>query len=278
MNNNQLEVIEWWYGRRDYRTGIELLSRYCKNRTMVNSLSKHGKEKVQASVKKLHYEVTKAVQLNWLQMPDDILPSKEDKKESNEIIPSGKRNEIIEESCPDTSFPTEEERKQDDTNQYPRVIRRLKYEYSQLYNRKSQLHAEMRLVEQTNTEKNNELRSGFLAEIKSISKQLAFWYSFLDKYEKTNIAPDEAEIWPPEKEQAPEDPKTLPELKKLMWSLRREYAKDGFRLIFQQRTKAEKENPMPKGSKRDAIELRMKLREIKLAETITLIALLENAG
>jgi len=63
-----------------------------------------------------------------------------------------------------------------------------------------------------------------------------------------------------------------------MWSLRRETAKDGFRLLYQQRTKAEKENPMPKGSKRDAIELRMQIREQKLAETMTLITQLENAG
>ncbi|MBK6285788.1 MAG: hypothetical protein IPF54_26735 [Draconibacterium sp.] len=53
-----------------------------------------------------------------------------------------------------------------------------------------------------------------------------------------------------------------------MWSLRRENSKDNFRLIYQQRIKAEKENPMPKGPQRDAIELRMKLRDIKLAETI----------
>jgi len=48
-------------------------------------------------------------------------------------------------------------------------------------------------------------------------------------------------------------------------------------LLYRQRTKAEKENPMPKGLKRDAIELRMKLREIKLNETIALIEQLENA-
>jgi hypothetical protein len=278
MNNNQLEVIEWWYGRRDYRSGIELLSRYCKNSTMVNSLSKQGKEKFHIAVSKLSYEVTKAVHLDWMHMPDDPSPNKQRGKESPAKTPSHKNREDEKNNPSDASFPPEEQTKQDDTNQYPRVIRRLKYEYSQLYNRKSQLHADMRLVEQTNTEKNNELRSGFLSEIKSISKQLAFYYSFLDKYEKTNIVPDEAEIWPPEKEQAPEDPKTLPELKKLMWSLRRENAKDGFRLVYQQRTKAEQENPMPSGSKRDAIELRMKLREIKLAEAMALITELENAG
>jgi hypothetical protein len=278
MNNAQNEVIAWWYGRRDYRSGIELLSRYGKNKTIISTLSKHGKERFPASVKKLNYEVTKAVQLDWLHMPDDItVPGQAGEKSLADISP--RENQKEEKKNPaDTSFPSEQDKKNDEANQYPRVIRKLKYGYSELYNKKSQLHTEMRLVEQANTEKNNEQRSGLLAEIKSLSKQLAFWYGFLSKYEDTGIVPDEAEIWPPPKEQAPEGPKTLPELKKLMWSLRRENSKDGFRLLYQQRTKAEKENPMPKGAKRDAIELRMKLREIKLAETMALITQLENAG
>ena len=278
MNDKQLEVIAWWYGRRDYRTGIELLSRYCKNNTIIITLSKQGKENFPDSVKKLNYEVTKAVQLNWLHMPDDITEPGQTGEKSLADTPPREKQEDKKNNPADTSFLTEQEKKIDETNQYPRVIRKLKYEYSNLYNKKSGLHANMRLVEQTNTDKNNELRSQLLREIKSISKQLEFYFGFLDNYEKTNIAPDEAEIWPPPKEQAPEEPKTLPELKKLMWSLRRETAKDGFRLLYQQRTKAEKEKPMPKGSKRDAIELRMQIREQKLAETMTLIAELENAG
>jgi hypothetical protein len=278
MNDKQLEVVAWWYGRRDYRTGIELLSRYCKNNTIIITLSKQGKENFPDSVKKLNYEVTKAVQLNWLHMPDDISESEQTGEKSLADTPPQENQEDEKNNPADTSFLPEQGKKNDDSNQYPRVIRKLKYEYSNLYNKKSVLHAEMRLVEQTNTDKNNELRSQLLTQIKSISKQLAFYYDFLAKYEVTGIAPDEAEIWPPPKEQTPEEPKTLPELKKLMWSLRRETAKDGFRLLYQQRTKAEKENPMPKGSKRDAIELRMKHREQKLAETMTLITQLENAG
>jgi hypothetical protein len=278
MNDRQLEVIAWWYGRRDYRTGIELLSRYCKNNTIIITLSKQGKENFPASVKKLNYEVTKAVQLNWLHMPDDVTEPKQTGEQSLADIPPREKQEDKKNNSADTSFPSEQEKKIDDSNQYPRVIRRLKYEYSNLYNKKSGLHAKMRLVEQTNTDKNNELRSELLSEIKSISKELEFYFGFLDNYEKTNIVPDEAEIWPPPKKQAPEEPKTLPELKKLMWSLRRETAKDGFRLLYQQRTKAEKENPMPKGARRDAIEQRMKLREQKLAETMTLISQQENAG
>ena len=56
------------------------------------------------------------------------------------------------------AHPREEKKKIDDTNQYPRVIRRLKYEYSDLYNKRSQLHNAMQKVEQTNTDANNKKR------------------------------------------------------------------------------------------------------------------------
>jgi len=54
MNDHQLEVIAWWYGRRDYYAGIALLSRYCKNKTIVHSLNKPGKENFISAVHKLH--------------------------------------------------------------------------------------------------------------------------------------------------------------------------------------------------------------------------------
>ena len=277
MNGAQIEVITWWYGNRNYRTGIELLARYCKNKVIINTLAKQGKENFPASLKKLNYEVTKAVQLDWLHMPDDILPEQTGKKTLTNIPPGENQTEKQENNDhPDSSFPPEAKIKNDDANQYPRIIRRLKYEYSELYNKKSVLHSEMRNIDSANTAQNNKQRAALLTEIKSISKQLSFYYGFLAKYEVTGVIPDEAEIWPPKEEPAPEKPKSLPELKKIMWSLRRENSKDNFRLIYQQRTKAEKENPIPKGPQRDAIELRMKLRETKLVETMAMISQLEN--
>ena len=277
MNQAQNEVVAWWYGRRDYRTGIELLSRYCKNKTIIHTLAKQGKENFLASVKKLNYEVTKAVRLDWLHMPYDITDPEPIGEKRLTDIPPREHKEEKKNIPPDSSFPGEPIKNNDDLNQYPKVIRRLKYEYSNLYNKRSKLYSDMVQVEQTNYEKNNKLRSELLAEIKSISKQLYFYYGFIEKYEINGISPDDAEIWPPAKEQAPEEPKSLPELKKLVWALHRQNSKDGCLLIYQQRKKAEKEKPMPKGTKRDAIELRIKLREIRIADTLTLITQIENA-
>ena len=140
------------------------------------------------------------------------------------------------------------------------------------------LHTDMRVVDENNTEKSVVLRKSLLTEIKSISKKLDYYYGFIDAYKQTGNVPEEETIWPAEKPAEPEEPKTIEQLKKIKWSLHRDTAKDRCKLLYQQRTKAEKENPMPTGPKREAIELRLKLREQKMAEIETQIKALENAG
>lgn len=278
MNDQQLEVTAWWYGRRDYSTGIALLSKYCKNKTIVHTLNKPGKENFVSSVQKLHYEVTKAVQLDWLHMPKDPSPDFQNResipaKNSIQDSTSGEKNNTA-----DSSISREVIERTEDLSQYPKVIRRLKYEYSSLYNKRSMLHADMRKVGEKNAVKNNTLRKTLLAEIKSISKKLALFFFFIDAFDKKGVVPEEETIWPSDKPPEPEEPKTLAQLKQMKWSLQSETAKDRSRLLYRQRTKGEKENPMPAGPKREAIELRLKLREQKIAEITKQIAALENAG
>lgn len=278
MNDQQLEVVAWWYGRRDYITGIALLSRYCKNKTIIHTLNKPGKEKFISSIHKLHYEVTKAVHLDWLHMPQNPSPD----IQTGENIPaenSAQDSQSAEKNnASESSVPAAAAEEPEDYSQYPKVIRRLKYEYSNLYKKRSLLHTDMRKVDENNAEKSVAHRKTLLTEIKSISKKLEYYYAIMDDYEKKGVIPEEETIWPADKPTKPEEPKTLEQLRKIKWSLHRDTAKDRCKLLYQQRTKAEKENPMPAGPKRDAIKLRLKLREQKMAEIIQQITALENAG
>ena len=278
MNDQQLEVLTWWYGRRDYSSGIALLSRYCKNRTIVQTLNKPGKEKFINSVQKLHYEVTKAVHLDWLHMPKD---TSSDFQSVEDIPAENPPMKLIQEekTTPDEKpVPGKITEVPEDLSQYPKVIRRLMYESSNLYKKRSMLHTEMRLVDENNTEKSVTLRKTNLAEIKSISSKLEFYFSFIDNYKKTSIVPEAETIWLADKPAEPEEPKTIEQLKKIKWSLHRDTAKDRCKLLYQQRTKAENENPMPAGPKRDAVELRIALREKRVADIEIQIKVLENAG
>jgi hypothetical protein len=273
MNQNQLDVIAWWYGRRDYQTGIALLSKYSKNKVIVHTLNKPGKERFINNVHKLHYEVTKAVHLDWKKMPKDTTPDIPLKETVPAEPAPGQTLPQVKKELPGETIEETE-----DFEQYPKVIRRLLYESSNLYKKRSMLHNDMKQVDASNTEKNNELRSGFLADIKEISAKLEYYFPFIDNYKKTGFVPEADTVWPEEIPAAPEEPKTLEELRKIKWSLHRENTKDRNKLLYQQRTKAEKENPMPAGPKREAVQLRLKLREEKLAGIINQIIALENAG
>jgi hypothetical protein len=277
MNQSQNEILAWWYGKRDYRTGVTLLSRYSKNKILASTLSKHGKENFPANVKKLHYEVTKAVNLNWNKMPPDTIQLKPETKQATTIKPE-KKPDKKSTDVSKTDLSAQDEKPFDDTGHYPRVIRRLKYEYSNSFNQRSRLHFELKKIDPANTDANNQKRAQRLAEIKFQTSALEHLYPFIENFEKNGIVPDEFEVWPmEEKPKKHELPATLPELKKLINSIRREYNKDGFRLLYQQRTIAEKENPMPPGSKRDAIEVRMKMRQKRMNEIQAEILKLENA-
>jgi hypothetical protein len=278
MNDQQLEVLAWWYGRRDYVTGIALLSRYCKNKTIIQTLNKPGKENFISSVHKLHYEVTKAVKLDWLHMPKDTSADFHNEKTVSAKNPPGDSQSIKRNNPGNSTVSEETEKEPEDYDQYPKVIRRLLYESSNLYKKRSMLHAEMRNENVTNTEKSIVIRKTLLSEIKSISKKLEYYYTFIESSKKTGIVPDTETIWREEKPIEPEEPKTIEQLKKIKWSLHRDSAKDRCKLLYQQRTKAEKENPMPAGPKRDAIELRITLREKRIADIETQIKTLENAG
>lgn len=66
MNENQIEVLYWWYSDRDYIKGVELFSRLSKNkvlaRTLKNKAEQFGRDK-------LEYELPKTVGLHYKHMP-----------------------------------------------------------------------------------------------------------------------------------------------------------------------------------------------------------------
>ena len=275
MTDKQSDILKWWYGRRDYATGTALLSRFCKNKIIINTLIKPGKEKFIYNVHKLHYELTKSVGLDWKNMPKNTEPD----TDPNE---NGVSDNIPEKIKPFIEINPEQKTVQPDQNeedysQYPKVIRRLLYESSSLYKQRSKLHTEMK-TDDSNSDTSVENRKNIFDQIKSISKKLENYFLYIDNYKKTGEVPEEETVWPKEKTQEPEKPPSLEELRKIKWALRRENAKDRNKLLYQQRTKVEKENPMPAGPKRDAIENRIAAKEEKIIEIDNQIEVLENAG
>ena len=67
MNANQLEVVKWWHLSRDYKMGVALLARFCRNKVLINTLLKKTERYGRG---KLEYQLPKAVKLNFRKMPE----------------------------------------------------------------------------------------------------------------------------------------------------------------------------------------------------------------
>lgn len=278
---NQIEILKWWHSGRNYQHGVMLLARHSKNKNkvLVNTLMLPGKEKSDYYVGKLHYELPKSVGLNWKQMPkleDKYLKEvKEKTQQAPSPNPSKERKEKVgaqeEKRVPLVS----------DTplDQYPVIIRKIKYQYSDLYKQRSVKHKAMREVAQDNQEGSVAKRATLLGQIKKISGEMDHLYRFIEEYEKNGTLPPEEIVWPPEpKMKSNELPDDTTELRKLKKNLQSANTKDRNRLLYQQRTQLERERPMPKGPKRTKIEHRIKKREEEIERIDVKIIELENAG
>lgn len=273
MNDNQIEVLKWWYGNRDYQFGVMLLSRFGKNKVLVHTLMKPGKEKF-GGRDKLYYELPKAVGLNYKKMPP--LPDGVETEPEKFIqqIPKYTRP-LADEPAGDKIFvPLVSKIPLD---QYPKVIRRLKYEYQEQYQQRSILHKEMCKISEENTLNNMTARANLLEEIKVISGKMDYLYCFIGEYEKNGTIPLEEIVWPPTKETPVfELPNDVEELRKLKKNLQTSNTKERNRLLYQQTSKAAKENPIPAGPKRQKYEMKIKKREAEILAIDTKIVELEN--
>lgn len=286
MEKKQIEVLQWWYGDRDYNTGAMLFSKYGRNTVLKTTLMKPGKEKYMSG--KLHYELCKAVGLNIKNMP--LLPEEAENltpplsggilkiKYANvsdiEPLPSQKEADELPDApyAPEKYVPIISDVK---ALQYPKVIRRLTMEYQENYQERSILHKQMRSIDKKNTQGNMQDRAILLKQIQERSERLSYLYAFMKRYEKNKVVPLEEEIWPPKPEtDLPDD---INELKKLKKNLQTNNTKDNNLLQFQQKTKRDKENPMPEGPKRKRIELRIKKRDEEILVIDNKLVELENA-
>jgi len=288
MNANQLEVVKWWHQDRSYKKGVALLARFCRNKVLVNTLTKKTERYGRG---KLEYQLPKAVKLNFRKMPQlsdlpDVNESTDafESLETTELLdtvelPEVNKEEvsgdgIVEDSVENiaenivvekplpvgTKVPIISDKP---LGQYPKVIRRLKYEYSELYKARGISHKNMTAVPELNTPDNNKLRSGYLQGMKDISLRMDFLYMHIKEYEDKNIIPAEELIWPKPKA---DDAVVVdaPSLSKRRQNLLNANYKDRNVLRFQQIKKADKENPLPEGPKRESIKLRMQYRLVEI--------------
>lgn len=274
MNTEQREVARWWHSGREYQQGVMLLAMFSKNKVLVHTLMKKIEK---FGRNKLEYELPKSVGLNRDKMPKADAVAEE--RSLTPALPGGEGAE------PETSTQQpatvtlseldsyrvegQQPATSDDEPQYTTengpVIRRLKYEYSDLYNKRSILHKQMAAVPTENSQANMMQRAMLLKKIKETTNRMDYLYGFEQAYNEKGVVPIEEEIWPPE-EKPEEMPTDAEGLKKLKKNLQTYNSKARNILLYQSKSKTEQEHPMPKGPKRQRVEIAIKRREELIEE------------
>ena len=247
MEQKQILVIDWWYAGKDYQTGLMLLAQFCKNKTIIHSLTRKSPKYGEG---KLAYELTKSVRLNYLKMPEQTEESKQLQKQEKQT-PITKAIINIAQSFGDA------------LTQFPPLIRRIKHEYSELYNMRSIAHKKMALVPDANSTKNNKERSDFLKQINTASLRMDFLYKYIKDYDENKVIPNEDEIWKKPKPTIKEIT-DVPELKKMRVGIMKNVRKNLNLLLYQNRKKAKVENKMPDGPKRKELIILVEKQETEI--------------
>ena len=263
----QEEIKSWLDGERNYSAGVALLQRYGKNKVLATGLAKAGKEKFEQNHKKLAYELGKLVGSkelvvgSWQQHETRNLQTVTHARMNQ----SGGRNPqpgtLNPEPGTDDFVPNVNSKPID---QYPPIIRRVKYEYAELFKKRSISHRKMAEIPEENSEANKQARAAHLAETKAISKRLELLYQHLQAYEVTGTIPNENELWPKQNDPQPPDD-NIARLRTVKKNLQTSNGKDRNLLEYQQEKKGKKPAPMPDGPKRKKIEERIKEREKQIA-------------
>ncbi len=263
MNENQHQVIQWWNSGRSFHEGLVLLSKFSKNKVLLHTLSKPGKEKLPAMHTKLLYELPKSVGIDWKNLPRAVQPTAENPAEKQASEPP----------VPQPSYAL-----QDDLDQYPHIIRKIKYQYSDLYKQRSLKHKDMRTIPHVNTEGNVLKRAALLGRIKELSARMDHLHRFIKDYETSGTIPPEEIVWPAEpKLKAAQLPDDAAELRKMKKNYQSANSRDNNLLMYQIKTKAENIMPMPKGPKRTKIEYRIKQRNRVIEQIDNKIIQMEHA-
>lgn len=139
----------------------------------------------------------------------------------------------------------------------PKELRALKLQYRDLYKQRSDFHKELREMPQENSDELKAKRKQISENMKQISSQMDELFGEIENFEVVT-KPVKKDDSPP-----PADGAAMVKRKK---NLESSLAKDRNQLFYQEKTKQDKENPMPEGPKREAIEKRIAEKEAELKE------------
>ena len=161
----------------------------------------------------------------------------------------------------------------DESSEYPDIVKRAFYEFSDLYKQRSILHTELKGVGEANDTESMNTRKRIKLTIEAISRRMDDLWFAVDQYKKNETLPSEElfeKPFDPEEDLDSEDdskePFSIPSdptlLKTLKRNLQSKLTRHSNKLEYQAWKTGETPNPMPAGEKRAKTEAY--IAEIKL--------------
>lgn len=236
------EIHDYLIGNRDFDIGIAILSKYEKRKNFINILQR--KKGNTWAIRKLHYTLWKHSTL-----PHEVLSQKQKVNvfEKEPITISVKSNK---------QTPSSKEKPQPLENPN---IKKIKEEMVKLVDKRSSLQKQLRELGDNNDDRSVSQRAILGEDISKISARIDMLFITKENYFQKKIEPNMETIFPIKKKDG------IPQLMKREKNLTSSLSRDKNKLLYQSQSKQDKENPMPKGPKRDKIVQRVKEKEDELA-------------
>jgi len=259
MTGNKTKVANWIRSGMNYNEGVSFLAELT-GRQFSGRENKDNRDKVA-------YEICKASGAADLITWRAFIKTVQSQSFNFETIETIKTKEFLSTSVANPTIETTETiETTKPLTEYPSVIRRMIHEYAQLFQERSQLHAVMTGLPESNAEAVCVKRTEMFDVIKAISERLELLYVAKAAFDKEGILPDEQVLFPPEIKAEAAIPIDESGLKKQKKNLQSGNSKDRTILDFQSKETQAFKNPMPDGPKRKKIEMRIAERNKKIEE------------
>lgn len=258
-----IAIANWLNSKRNYDEGVNLYSQYGVNKNLKSIFPGH-RNRYQ---RKLEYELTKIIGVDFTRIDRARVPVAEASKPAAAKEIKGRTEKTTVPVVPHTlpefnpEYPLQE--KTDLANDMPPIIRRIMYEFNDLYTKRGMNHTALKKIE-GNSEGEAAQRRELLKQIDKFSVRLDVLSTARKAWEASGILPEESSLWAPKftPEVALDRAQLLAKKKNIQKSL----SKDLSLLEFQSKKQGESPTPMPAGPKRAKIEDRIQEKEKEIAQ------------
>lgn len=234
----------------DYSTGLSLLVRVSKNKSMMHILSRKSSPR---NIAKINAELRKFIG------ESNIPGLRTGEKKKAEKLPGSTSKASVSGKA----------------SKYPEIIQNIIHLSGDLNNTRDKLHRSLNKIPHLNTDDNIAQRKQIVEQIRSVSEIIEHYYHLKDRYFTDKIIPTPDDLKCAEKSKAKDSKLPLKDplkglsdadLVKKMNNVRSNISKKRNKLVYQSTSKSKEENPMPEGSKRDNILQQIKNDEMIITE------------